>query len=126
MAVCPPRTASNCPVLPVPEPRRLVREAVATRLPSGLKATAVMVILVSGEDGQQPAGGRVPEARRVVRVFAPRNQPRPVRAEEQSHDFGRVAAQHGDFLAALAIPEVNGGGMLPSNPADAIRLPSGL
>ena len=110
-SVCPPRTASNCPVRPSQSRAVWSNEAVTTRLPSGLKAAVNDLILVSGEDGQQPAGGRVPEARRVIRVNAPGNQPRPVRAEKHRTDMGRVAAQHGDFFAALAIPEVNGVGI---------------
>ena len=106
----PAQDGQQLPRAPVPEPRRLVQRGRDHPLAVRAEGNREDAILVSGEDGQQPAGGRVPEARRVIRVIAPRNQPRPVRAEKHRTDMGRVAAQHGDFFAALAIPEVNGVG----------------
>ena len=107
----PAQDGQQLPRAPVPEPRRPVQRGRDRPLAVRAEGNREDCILVSGEDGQQPAGGRVPEARRVIRVIAPGNQPRPVRAEKHRTDTGRVAAQHGDFFAALAIPEVNGVGI---------------
>ncbi len=74
----------------------------------GAEAKRRDVVLVSRQDGEKTAGGRVPEPRRVLRIIASRKQPRPVRAEKDFRDCRLVAAQHGDFLARRAVPHVNG------------------
>jgi hypothetical protein len=44
-------------------------------------------VFVSGENGLRPSAGRFPKAYRVIRVIAPRNQSRPVRAEPQRRQY---------------------------------------
>ena len=84
IAVCPRRTATNCPVTASQSRAVWSAEAVTTCLPSGLKAAEFDLILVSGQHGQQPAGGRVPEPRRVIRIIARRKQSGAVRAEKHN------------------------------------------
>ena len=81
----PAQDGQQLPRVTVPEPRRLVQRGRDHPLAVRAEGNRADAILVSGEDSQQPAGGRVPEARRVIRVIAPGNQPRPVRAEEHAN-----------------------------------------